>query len=763
MKKILAFLFIVLFATAARAQTINDTAALRTAINTDIVPNAVGGITATKLNRILQGNINALSKVGVTSFYRRADSVFYVKAGTETFAFKDSTGGGGGSGTVNSGAQYRLGYYASLGTSISAAAAITASRALISDANGVPTHSATTATEIGYLSGVNGLLQTQINNKKDTLQTYGYMVDTTLNHSVSGGTGYFNNFTNYGLVSAATSYKLTTEFTLTTKPTATTEGLFLGKLSANSFSRSSVVARAVYVDASNWTINLYAIGGFSTETLVASTPIYTPASIAMTNGANYRIEISFNSPTIQVDFSRIDTTLSYNKSVIERISIPYTYTMVIGSNPQVANTGYYCYGTIGSSPAGVYAIHKMKVEINSYKNIDMVCIGNSVLSGYNTSTPQNTFTNKLFNGTGKTYAVFAGASDRTDELLLRMGEVFATNPKYALIEIGWNDIGNSSGSVLFSANLTRVIDTLQNHVPAIVPIVLKLPPTGFGYDTAFINVCARKNVKLIDPGATLIGSLDAFDIHPNDRGNMIIANLVRLRCPEIFGAPNPLLLDNNSNVLNRTITANASADINTNKYYVDATSGNITLSLYAADVATVGKQVSIVRTDATANTVTLAAAGGNTINGVGSVLLKTQYQELLLSGITSTAWIASTAGPVAANGATTGRWTARVGSTTSSATPTINTDNVDIYKLTALAADITSMTTNLSGTPVDGDILEIQITGTATRAITWGASFVSSSVSLPTTTVTTSTLTVVLQYYTTSSYGNNKWVCVNSY
>lgn len=109
------------------------------------------------------------------------------------------------------------------------------------------------------------------------------------------------------------------------------------------------------------------------------------------------------------------------------------------------------------------------------------------------------------------------------------------------------------------------------------------------------------------------------------------------------------------------------------------------------------------------------------------------------------------------------RFTARVGSTTSSATPTINTDNYDIYKLTAQAANITSFTTNLTGTPVDGDVFEVQITGTAARTITWGASFVSSTVTLPATTVTTATLTVVFQYYTTSSYGNNKWVCVNYY
>lgn len=115
------------------------------------------------------------------------------------------------------------------------------------------------------------------------------------------------------------------------------------------------------------------------------------------------------------------------------------------------------------------------------------------------------------------------------------------------------------------------------------------------------------------------------------------------------------------------------------------------------------------------------------------------------------------------NTMTNKRWTARVGTTTSSTTPTINTDNTDVYKLTAQTADITSFTTNLSGTPVDGDVLEIQITGTAARAITWGTSFVASTVALPTTTVTTATLTTVFQYFTTSSYGNNKWVCVNSF
>jgi hypothetical protein len=102
------------------------------------------------------------------------------------------------------------------------------------------------------------------------------------------------------------------------------------------------------------------------------------------------------------------------------------------------------------------------------------------------------------------------------------------------------------------------------------------------------------------------------------------------------------------------------------------------------------------------------------------------------------------------------RITPRVITTTSSATPTINTDNTDQFGLTAQAVDITSFTTNLSGTPTDGQKLWIYIVGTAARAITWGASFEASTVALPTTTVSTNRLDVGFVYNAATS----KWRCV---
>jgi hypothetical protein len=102
------------------------------------------------------------------------------------------------------------------------------------------------------------------------------------------------------------------------------------------------------------------------------------------------------------------------------------------------------------------------------------------------------------------------------------------------------------------------------------------------------------------------------------------------------------------------------------------------------------------------------------------------------------------------------RVTPRVSTTTSSATPTINTDNVDQFGLTAQTVDITSFTTNLSGTPTNGQKLWIYIVGTAARAITWGASFETSTVALPTTTVTTNRLDVGFVWNAATS----KWRCV---
>lgn len=95
-------------------------------------------------------------------------------------------------------------------------------------------------------------------------------------------------------------------------------------------------------------------------------------------------------------------------------------------------------------------------------------------------------------------------------------------------------------------------------------------------------------------------------------------------------------------------------------------------------------------------------------------------------------------------------------STANSATPTLNTDSYDMMVITGQSVAITSFTTNLTGTPVNGQKLWIAITGTTAIAITWGASFEASTVALPTTTVSTNRLDVGFVWNVATS----KWRCV---
>lgn len=103
-------------------------------------------------------------------------------------------GGGSGSGTVGNGTQYQLAYYNGAGTTTSVIGWTipTVDRALISNANGLPIASATTATELGYVSGVTSAIQAQINGKEPTISTLSLAKGGTNanNTAINGGVAY---------------------------------------------------------------------------------------------------------------------------------------------------------------------------------------------------------------------------------------------------------------------------------------------------------------------------------------------------------------------------------------------------------------------------------------------------------------------------------------------------------------------------------------------------------------------------------------------
>jgi len=95
-----------------------------------------------------------------------------------------------------------------------------------------------------------------------------------------------------------------------------------------------------------------------------------------------------------------------------------------------------------------------------------------------------------------------------------------------------------------------------------------------------------------------------------------------------------------SPVANFTVWADDTGGAPIDVYYVDCTSGTVTVTLPAiasADVA-LGRAVRIVRVDASGNSVTVDPNGSETVRGSATFTLASQWDSVLLHPRTSSDW-----------------------------------------------------------------------------------------------------------------------------
>lgn len=196
--------------------------------------------------------------------------------------------------------------------------------------------------------------------------------------------------------------------------------------------------------------------------------------------------------------------------------------------------------------------------------------------------------------------------------------------------------------------------------------------------------------------------------------------------------------------------------------YLTSASIGSTVQAYDADLTSWAGIAPASKQDTLVSATNIKTINGSTLLGSGDLAVSGMvYPGAGIAVSTGSAWSTSLTAPSGnlvgdtdVDTLTNKRITPRVTTTTSTATPSINTDTTDMYGLTALAVNITSVT--VTGTPTNGQKLWIYIVGTAARTIAWGASFESSTVVLPSTTVSTNRLDVGFVWNAATS----KWRCV---
>jgi hypothetical protein len=147
---------------------------------------------------------------------------------------------------------------------------------------------------------------------------------------------------------------------------------------------------------------------------------------------------------------------------------------------------------------------------------------------------------------------------------------------------------------------------------------------------------------------------------------------------------------------------------------------------------------------------------GTVNGGLGWNVSSPNSESAFTYGTTAVAWTQLTAPPTVAQTFQNKRITKRIGSVGTGTTISIDTDNYDIFQVTALASGITGYT--ITGTPNHGDRLELEITDNGSTQALGGWSWITpcGAVSLPGFTTPGKKMTFSLKYDSTYT----TWVCL---
>lgn len=199
---------------------------------------------------------------------------------------------------------------------------------------------------------------------------------------------------------------------------------------------------------------------------------------------------------------------------------------------------------------GTQDIVLLKAESPTVIGKKVVVMGNSIATGYGSSQFNNRWVAKLFKGDFNLVNTSAGANETTNDCRLKINEIVALDPDYAIFNYGVN--GGESVTT-YRQYVTSIVDTLI--AAGITPILVSLVPQGTttitDRNTELSTLAGIKGIKYVNCFTTLTGGAGitmsagyGTAPHPNDAGHAVMAAIIANQCPELFTGENNIRFDN---------------------------------------------------------------------------------------------------------------------------------------------------------------------------------------------------------------------------
>lgn len=302
----------------------------------------------------------------------------------------------------------------SSGGAVVEATAITANRAVVSDANGIPVHATTTDTEIGYVNGVTSAIQTQINTKAPTAgPTFSGTITTPLTASRALATGASSELavsattaTELGYVSGVTSAIQTQLNTISASSTTSQPYALVNVGISASISANTLIVALTQSDGStNCSVGNPCTASFRSAT--ATTASFTSVSFTAANSITLGTTDSIGSmaSTAQDVYVYLvsDTTseICLSGTIFDEGFVQSATALTAGA--EVTRTTLYCTSAHTSKP--IRLIGKVRA---TWSNPNWGTLANATIVPFNrVKTPTiQTFTS----GTTQTYTTPSGVS-----------------------------------------------------------------------------------------------------------------------------------------------------------------------------------------------------------------------------------------------------------------------------------------------------------------------------------------------------------------